>query len=99
MANFILSKKAVEDLSSIWNYTFDTWSEKQADTYYNLLLESFRELAATKFFGKQYPDIDKEIYGFRIGQHIIFYRFIKNNKIEIVKILNSRMDLRNRISE
>ena len=33
MAKYSLTRKAVEDLSKIWNYTFDTWSENQADTY------------------------------------------------------------------
>ena len=28
------SNKAVEDLSSIWDYTFTQWSENQADEYY-----------------------------------------------------------------
>ena len=38
MANYFFSKKAVEDLSEIWNYTYDAWSESQADKYYNLLI-------------------------------------------------------------
>ncbi len=99
MANYILSNKAVEDLSSIWNYTFDTWSEKQADKYYNLLLESCQELAGAKVSGKHYPEISIEISGFSIGQHIIFYRPVKKDKIEIVRILHSRMDLKNRVTE
>lgn len=33
MAKYNLTKKAVEDLTKIWNYTFDTWSENQADAY------------------------------------------------------------------
>lgn len=33
MASYVLTNKAVEDLSSIWEYTFDTWSERQADKY------------------------------------------------------------------
>ena len=99
MANYILSNKAVDDLSSIWNYTFDAWSEKQADKYYNLLFESCQELAGAKVSGKHYPEIDTEIFGFRIMQHIIFYRPIKKDKIEIVRILHSRMDLKNRIME
>ena len=38
MAKYLLTNKAVEDLADIWNYTFDVWSEKQADAYYNMLL-------------------------------------------------------------
>ena len=37
MAKYYFSNEAVEDLSEIWNYTFSTWSEKQADTYYELI--------------------------------------------------------------
>ena len=31
MAKFIITNKAVEDLSKIWNYTYEFWSENQAD--------------------------------------------------------------------
>jgi len=34
MANYYLTNKAVEDLSKIWYYTFDNWSEQQADKYF-----------------------------------------------------------------
>jgi toxin ParE1/3/4 len=32
-----LTYKAVEDLTKIWDYTFDKWSEKQADKYFEML--------------------------------------------------------------
>ena len=99
MANYILSNKAVDDLTSIWNYTFDAWSENQADKYYDLLLQACNELGASKVSGKHYPEIDSEIFGFRIMQHIVFYRPIKKGKIEIVRILHSKMDLKIRITE
>jgi toxin ParE1/3/4 len=45
MAEYLITKKAVHDLSEIWEYTVDTWSEKQADKYYNLHLDSFQQIA------------------------------------------------------
>jgi len=99
MANYILTNKAVEDLSNIWNYSFEVWSESQADKYYYILLDSCQELADEKVFGKKYEDISDNILGFRVGQHIIFYRKLKGNKIEIARILHNRMDLRNRVQE
>jgi toxin ParE1/3/4 len=99
MAGYILTNKAVEDLSMIWDYTFELWSESQADKYYIMLLDSCQELADNKVSGKHYPEINKEIFGFRVGQHIIFYRLLRNNKIEVARILHSRMDLKNRIQE
>jgi len=38
MTKYFFSNKAIEDLSAIWNYTIETWSEEQADKYYNMLL-------------------------------------------------------------
>ena len=38
MAEYKLTNKAVEDLSKIWDYTFEVWSEKQADKYYDGLI-------------------------------------------------------------
>ena len=99
MGNYILTNKAVEDLSNIWNYSFEVWSEFQADKYYYMLLDYCQELADEKVSGKNYEEISKDVFGLRVGQHIIFYRKIKNNKIEIARILHSRMDLKNRIQE
>ena len=38
------SNKAVEDLSSIWEYTFSEWSESQADEYYEMLISACNRL-------------------------------------------------------
>jgi len=38
MAKYHLTNKAVLDLSEIWNYRYDLWSEKQTKKYYNFLL-------------------------------------------------------------
>lgn len=31
MAKVTLRQKAIDDLNDIWDYTFEQWSEKQAD--------------------------------------------------------------------
>ncbi len=99
MANYILTNKAVEDLSKIWDYTVEVWSETQADKYYYMLLDCCEELAEEKLSGKNYYEVKADLLGFRAGQHIIFYRKLKGNKVEIVRILHSRMDLKNRTQE
>ena len=98
MASYILSNKAVEDLSTIWNYSFEAWSEKQADKYYYMLLDFCQDLVDGKILGKHYPEIDLELFGCRAVQPIVFYKKT-NNRIEIIRILHSRMDLKNRIQE
>lgn len=97
MGSYQLTNIAVQDLSEIWEYTFNTWSEKQADKYYFMLLDTCQELAEGKVVGKNYPEINNEIFGLRAGQHILFYRKLTANKIEIARILHAQMDLRNKI--
>jgi toxin ParE1/3/4 len=99
MAKYTFTNKAVADLSEIWNYTVITWSENQADKYYFMLVDACQELADDKIAGKNYPEINPEILGFRTGQHILFYRKISESEIEITRILHLQMDLKNRINE
>ncbi len=99
MARYILTNKALEDLSKIWNYTFEIWSEAQDDKYYYMIIDSCEELGRKKVVGKTYPEVHDEILDYKIGQHIIFYRPIKGDKIEVARILHSRMDLKNRLQE
>ncbi len=42
MASYILTNKAVNNLSGIWNYMYEVWLEIQADKYYNLLLNTVK---------------------------------------------------------
>jgi len=88
MPNYKLTKKAVEDLSSIWNYTIDTWSEKQADIYYQMLLESYSEIVKDPKIGKNYSGIANQLFGMKAGRHIIFYRRLEEDYVEITRILH-----------
>ncbi len=99
MAKYKLTNKAVEDLTHIWDYTFDKWSEKQADTYYEMLLENCQHIADDPNIGKNYEGIKDELFGLKTYRHIIFYRKSDDNPIEITRILHEQMDLKNRISE
>ena len=99
MAKYQFTNKAVEDLSNIWNYTFDNWSENQADKYYLMLLENCNEVAGNPDSGKNYSVATENLLGFKAGSHIIFYRKIQENEVEIIRILHEQMDLKNRIKE
>ncbi|GAB3417464.1 type II toxin-antitoxin system RelE/ParE family toxin [Niabella aquatica] len=99
MAKYVLTNKAVEDLTRIWDYTYEAWSENQADKYYALLISAFEEIAESPGLGKSYAALSKEILGFKVGKHIIFYRILKPGQVEMVRILHSGMDLKNRLRE
>jgi toxin ParE1/3/4 len=99
MAEYKLTNKAVEDLSKIWDYTFEVWSEKQADKYYNGLISNCQEIAENPDLGKNYEGISKELLGIKSNRHIVLYRTLNENYVEITRILHERMDLKKRIAE
>jgi toxin ParE1/3/4 len=97
MAKFYLSNKAVEDLNDIWDYTVKTWSENQAVIYYSLLIDACQELANELSQGKSYDVVEKKLFGYKTGEHIIFYKIVSLKEIEVVRILHGMMDMKNHI--
>lgn len=98
--SFIVSNEAAEDIENIWLYTIDTWSQEQADRYYNLLIDEFEVLSENPNLGR---DISKIRLGYRMKRmtsHYIFYRLLINKiDIEIVRVLHVNLDIENRLLE
>ncbi|MBK8242083.1 MAG: type II toxin-antitoxin system RelE/ParE family toxin [Saprospiraceae bacterium] len=95
--NLKVSEKAQKDLINIWEYTFQKWSLEQADKYFNILVHGMNEICKNPDLGKSYEYIRKDYFGYNQKSHIIFYRIINNETIEIIRILHQKMDLHNRI--
>ncbi len=98
-SKYNLTHKAVKDLDEIWDFTFDRWTEKQADDYYDNLIANCEKLAQNPSLGTNYSGITENLYGLRTNRHIIFYRIITEDEIEVERILYERMDLESRILE
>ncbi|WP_313359927.1 type II toxin-antitoxin system RelE/ParE family toxin, partial [Empedobacter sp.] len=58
MAKYFLTNKAVEDLSKIYEYTFELWSQNQADKYYEELINFCQLLAENPMIGRNYSEIN-----------------------------------------
>jgi len=99
MAKYELTKKAVQDLNGIWEYTLENWSERQADKYYDMLLDICQDIADNPGLGKNYDGIRSDFFGLKVNRHLIFYRKRIDLPIEITRILHERMDLKNRLTE
>ncbi|MDZ7766048.1 MAG: type II toxin-antitoxin system RelE/ParE family toxin [Melioribacteraceae bacterium] len=99
MAKVILRQEAINDLSDIWEYTLQKWSENQADKYYQAIEYACKEIGENPNIGKEYTEISKSLFGFKTGKHLIFYHMIAENEIEVIRILHERMDLKNRLTE
>lgn len=91
--NYRISKQAIEDLNDIWLYTFQKWSKEQADTYYDLIIGEIEFIADNYLIGKSAEEIRKNYRVTPIKSHLIFYKILKNEMVEIVRILHQRMDV------
>jgi toxin ParE1/3/4 len=99
MVKVILRQQAIDDMNNIWEYTFEKWSETQADKYYAMLKLSCSEIGNNPEIGKQYFNISENLLGLNSGRHIIFYQFITKHEIEVIRILHERMDLKIRLNK
>lgn len=99
MKTLKFTKIAVKDLTDIWNYTIENWSEKQAEKYYKLILDVCSEIARKPQSGKSYSEIYPELKGRKISKHIIFYRELEDKSLEITRILHERMDLKFKLKQ
>lgn len=100
MAKLRFTRKAVEDLTGIWNYTANAWSESQADEYYGMLIAACRRIAENPpTAGRRYDEVAEGLFGVKAGRHILFYRSQDPDGVLIIRILHERMDLKARIGE
>ena len=76
MAKVVLRQEAIDDLNNIWYYTFETWSETQADKYYATIKMACNGIADNPNVGKEYDGINKNLLGVKSEKHIIFYQII-----------------------
>ena len=92
-----ISKQAIDDLNEIWIYTFHKWSKEQADRYYALIIDEIEFIAENYLIGKSAEQTRKNYRVTKIKSHLIFYRKVENDIVEIVRILNQRMDIKKRL--
>lgn len=98
--NYKISKEAEKDLEKIWLYTFEVWSLQQADYYFDLLIDEIEYLAKNPKSGQDFNHIRKGYYRSRVKSHFIFFKInLKNNELEVIRILHQKMDLQSIIEE
>ncbi len=88
---------ATQDLKQIWNYTFDNWSEKQADQYYQKIIKHCSKIANKPITSKLYENLMSDLRGSKVNKHIVFYRQPSKDEIEVERILHERIDLKIKI--
>lgn len=73
---------------------------EQADRYFNLILNEIEYLTQHPTSGKDFNPIRKGYYRTKVKSHFIFYRInLKENEIEIIRILHQQMDIESRLND
>ena len=92
-----ISEQAIKDLNAIWIYTLNKWSKEQADRYYDLIIGEIEFISDNFLTGKSAEQTRKNYRVTKIKSHLIFYRKIENDIVEVVRILHQRMDIKKRL--
>ncbi len=88
---YFLIPEAEKDLENIWFYSYETWSENHANSYVEILEDTFIRLAYMPEQTREFSDFNPPVRFFSSAKHIIIYR-ITGNFILIIRILGARQD-------
>ena len=91
-SNYRISQTAILDLEEIWLYTFEHWSKEQADIYYKSIIAEIENIAGDFEIGKPITQIRSGYRSSKVNSHVVFYRKIDNDMVEIVRVLHEKMD-------
>ncbi|MAL00307.1 MAG: plasmid stabilization protein ParE [Citromicrobium sp.] len=92
MSGYELSPAAERDLEDIWDYTFETWSREQANSYIGDLIAMFGRIADSPLLGVDVSYLRDGYRKQRCGAHLIFYK-IAATHVAIIRILHARRDV------
>jgi toxin ParE1/3/4 len=82
----------------IWIFISDKWSVEQADRYYNLIFDEINYICKNTASGKSTENVRKGYRASKVKSHLIFYR-VKENTVEVIRILHERMDVEANLGE
>ena len=88
-----ISSHALADLEEIWIYARKKWSTEQADRYYSLLIDEINFLQSNYYIGKSAEYIRIGYRVLYVKSHIIFYRIVNDQKLEIIRILHQSVSI------
>ena len=95
-SKYTYSKRAAQQVASIYREIYENWGSKLADTYDKKISVAVAMLANNPDAGQNCDDIREGYQRFEVGSHIIFYRK-RENDIFIVQIIHNRMDASRRL--
>lgn len=92
MANksYLLSPKAADDISSIYDYSVEQFGVKTAEEYIFTLNKSFQNLAQTPEIAKKCDFIKPKLRAYTVNSHLVFFKEASHG-ITVIRILHRSM--------
>lgn len=99
MTGYRLRPSAEEDMDAIWDYTCRSRSAAQAVRYIDDLFDPFERLSLTPQLGQKAFVVATDYRRLRVNHHLIFYREVEADGIEVVRIIHERAGLADKLDE
>lgn len=96
---FKLSSRALKQLDEIYTYTLDHWSEEQAESYNEILMNGFQFIDDHFEIGRKLNtehdevSISVEHRIHTIGKHYVVYKKNKSGQTVIVQVIHFKRDI------
>lgn len=97
MSIYRLTDEAIQDLDDIVTY-LSSFSLNAGNRFLDAFEQKCETLARLPRIGKIYYNLQPDLRGLTIDNHIIFYRIVEDN-IEVIRVVSGRRDLEKIFSE
>jgi len=89
VSEYRLSSAAQQDLESIWDFTAQTWSPDQADSYLRGLADKLTLLCENPLIARERSEIDPPVRLHLYKSHVIIYR-VEDDHVAVIRIAHMR---------
>lgn len=91
MKTIVFLPAAEADIEAIWDYSADTWGERQADVYTDEIVHACEALADGRRAGRP-VDVRPGLLKFRVSAHVIYFRNT-SDRIIVIRVLHGAQDV------
>jgi toxin ParE1/3/4 len=93
VSRYVISPAAGADLERIWDYTCDRWGEDQAEKYVREIQRAIERVVDNPGIGRACDEVRPGYRKHAVGTHTLYYRIASVDMIDVVRILDQRMDI------
>ena len=93
--NYVLSRKAEEDIVDIFLFGAVRFGLEQAERYHDRLARCFDFLAENPLVARERTEISPPVRIHPIGAHLVVYRINDDGKVFIIRVRHAHEDWQN----